>query len=215
MDTRDKHAEFVRAQTRPQAVPLVPEIRIHTASELTPLWETFLIEHSLGLPYWCVPWAGGQGLARWVLDHPEVVRDKRVLDFGTGSGLVAIAAAKAGGRVHAVDIDPFAIVAASLNAELNDVVMTTECGDLTGSNVEAEVILAGDVWYEGEPAARFTAWFRRLLRENGIQVFTGDPGRQYVPDDAVELDRYEVPTTLDLESKTLVTTRVLRLSVGL
>lgn len=207
MDTRDKHAEFVRAQTRIAPVPFVPEIRLHTATELTPVWESFLTEHSLGLPYWCVPWAGGQGLARWVLDHPEAVRGKRVLDFGTGSGLVAIAAAKAGAAVHAVDIDPFAVVAAELNAELNEVTFTAECIDLTDSSVDAEVILSGDVWYEGEPAARFTRWFRTL----SATIITGDPGRQYVPQHATELARYEVPTTLDLESKTLVTTRVLRL----
>lgn len=211
MDTRGKHAEsFIREHTRIAPVPFVPEIRIHTAAELTPAWETFLTEHSLGLPYWCVPWAGGQALARWVLDHAEVVRGKRVLDFGTGSGLVAIAAAKSGARVHAVDIDPFATVAAALNADANGVELTTECGDLSGSAIEADVVLAGDVWYEREPAERFVAWFRDLAGR-GIRIVTGDPGRAYVPTDAAELARYDVPTTLDLESKTSALTRVLGL----
>jgi predicted nicotinamide N-methyase len=208
MDATAKHAAFVRGQTRIAPVPLVPEIRIHTATELTPVWENFLSEHALGLPYWCVPWAGGQALARWVLDHPEAVRGRRVLDFGTGSGLVAIAAAKAGARVHAVDIDPFALVAASLNAELNEVELSTECADLSGRGaVDVEVVLAGDVWYEREPAHRFARWFRTL----NARVVTGDPGRAYVPTDAIELGRYEVPTSLDVEAKTSLTTRVLGL----
>lgn len=213
MDTRERdsaRARFVRDHTELAPVPLVPEIRVHTATELTPVWETFLAEHALGLPYWCVPWAGGQALARWVLDHPDVVRDRRVLDFGTGSGLVAIAAAMAGGRVHAVDIDPFAVTAAALNAEANAVAITTEHGDVTGRDVDADVLLAGDVWYEAEPAARFRDWFRELARRS-VRVVTGDPGRAYVPNDAVELARYVVPTTLDLESKTSVVTRVLGL----
>jgi predicted nicotinamide N-methyase len=147
-----------------------------------------------------------------VLDHPDEVRGKRVLDFGTGSGLVAIAAAKAGARVHAVDIDPFALVAASLNAEVNDVSVTTECADLSlGAAVEVDVVLAGDVWYEREPAERFARWFRGLRREGHIRVVTGDPGRAYVPADATELGRYEVPTSLDFEAKTSLTTRVLGL----
>ena len=122
---------------------------------------------------------------------------------------MAIAAAKAGGHVHAVDIDPFAIVAASLNAELNEVRLTTECVDLSlrAANVDADVVLAGDVWYEREPAERFASWFRTLR----ARVVTGDPGRAYVPADAIELGRYDVPTSLDVEAKTSLMTRVLGL----
>lgn len=207
-------ARFVREHTRLASVPLVPEIRIHTASELTPLWratEAFLAQHDLGIPFWCVPWAGGQALARWVLDHPEAVRGRRVVDFGTGSGLVAIAAARVGAEVHAVDIDPFAIAACAMNAEANGVSVTTACVDLTGERVDADVLVAGDIWYEREPAERFHHWFVELRRSGAIRVVTGDPGRLYVPAEAIELGRYDVPTSLELEAKTSLSTRVLGL----
>lgn len=207
-------ARFVREHTRLASVPLVPEIRIHTATELTPLWratEAFLAQHDLGIPFWCVPWAGGQALARWVLDHPEAVRGRRVVDFGTGSGLVAIAAARVGAEVHAVDIDPFAIAACAMNAEANGVSVTTACIDLTGERVDADVLVAGDIWYEREPAERFHRWFVELRRSGAIRVVTGDPGRLYVPAEAIELGRYDVPTSLELEAKTSLSTRVLGL----
>ncbi len=217
MDTRAKHAvpmheqrDFIAKNTLLSQVPLVPEIRIHTATAVTPIWnatEAFLSQHGLGIPFWCVPWAGGQALARWVLDHPAEIRGRRVVDFGSGSGLVAIAAAMGGASVRAVDIDPFAVAATALNAEANNVEVNVEHVDLTDQPIGADVLLAGDVWYERAPAERFYRWFRSL----GIRIITGDPGRSYVPLDAVELARYEVPTTLDLESKTSLLTRVLTL----
>jgi predicted nicotinamide N-methyase len=161
------------------------------------------------VPFWSVPWAGGQALARWVLDHPERVAGKTVLDFGAGSGLVAIAAAKAGARsVLAVDVDETAMAAIALNATANDVVVATACRDLVGEAVDAEVLLAGDVWYERTPSLRFAEWFRGLPR---TVVYTGDPGRHYVPADARELGRYEIPTTAELESASSRVTRVLQI----
>lgn len=194
-------AELLAHHTSPRAVPLVPEIRILTADAIVPVWRDVD-----ALPYWCVPWAGGQALARWVLDHPEEVSGKDVLDFGTGSGLVAIAAKLAGAaRVVAADIDPFAAVAAAKNAALAGVAIETVTRDVVGAPCDCGVVLAGDVWYEREPAARYDAWLRGLP----ARVVTGDPGRSYVPHDLVELARYEVPTSLDLEGATSRTTRVL------
>lgn len=206
---------FVFAHTALEAVPFVPEIRIHTATPnggVTPIWgatQEYLARHDLGIPFWCVPWAGGQALARYVLDHPEVVREKRVVDFGAGSGLVAIAAMRAGAAsVRAIDIDPFAVAACRLNARANGVELHAECIDIVGAPVLTDVLLAGDVWYERAAAERFYAWFS-ALNAAGVRVLTGDPGRFYVPSEAVELERYDVPTTLDLEAKTSLLTRVL------
>lgn len=209
---------FVRENTALEPVPMVRDIQIYTATEIVPLWRAsskWLDAHDLNVPFWCVPWAGGQALARWVLDHPEVVRGLRVIDFGTGSGLVAIAAAKAGAaKVYAVDVDPIAASACALNAEANGVDIEIVCKDLTdeaaGPAIEADVLLAGDVWYELTPSARFARWFRTLAL-NGVRVYTGDPGRAYVPSGAKELAVYNVPTTMDLESARSRVTRVLEI----
>ncbi len=205
-------AEFVTSHTVLAPVPLVPEIRVFTASEVTPLWqatEAWLGRSGIAIPFWSVPWAGGQALARWVLDHPEHVRGKRVLDFGCGGGLVAIAAAKAGAaHVLAVDVDRVAVTATRLAAEANDVAVEARCEDVTGTRPDVDVLLAGDVWYEAEPAARFAAWFEALARA-GVRVVTGDPGRNYVPAALVEVARYDVPTPWELESAPSRVTRVL------
>lgn len=202
---------FVRKHTRVRPVPFCPEIHVHTATEMDPIWratETWLADANVGIPFWCVPWAGGQGIARYVLDHPEIVRGKRVIDFGTGGGLVAIAALKAGAsEVYGVDIDPFAIAACRLNMKKNGVRFRAECIDIVGTAVDADVLLAGDVWYEAGPAARFAEWFATL----GCEVITGDPSRAYPPKSATELAVYEVPTTVELESAESRTTRVLRI----
>jgi len=205
----------VREHTAIVPVPLLPELVVHTASEVTPLWfatERWLDERGVDVPFWSVPWAGGQALARYVLDHPETVRDLRVLDFACGGGLVAIAAARAGAAwVAAVDVDPLAQAAAGLNAALNGVSFEVACDDLVGIPLEGiDVVLAGDVWYEQEPSARFRAWFRTLVAQ-GIRVLTADPGRLHAPRRALELARYEVPTPLELESVLVRTTRVLEL----
>jgi predicted nicotinamide N-methyase len=208
-----ERAAFVREQTVLAAVPLVPEIRIFTASAVTPLWfETarWLDDHDSDVPFWCVPWAGGQALARYILDHPECVQHARVLDFGSGSGLVAIAAARAGAaHVRAVDIDPIAAVAATLNAEANDVAIEISVVDLVGQSLaDVDVVLAGDIWYEPAPSGRFRKWLRNLAK-NGVSVLTADPGRLHVPRRVRELARYEVPTPFELESVDSRTTRVL------
>lgn len=215
-----RRRDFVRQHTVLLPVPLLREIRVHTASELVPLWSATHTFSSYAttdvvpdVPYWCVPWAGGQALARWVLDHRETVAGKRVLDFGAGSGLLAIAAAKAGASVvRAVDVDPFAAAACALNAEANDVDIEIVCEDIVDHDVagDHDVILAGDVWYQLTPSARFAGWFRSLV-QRGRRVLTGDPGRAYVPSTAAELAVYEVPTSLDLESQTIRTTRVLEI----
>lgn len=199
--TRVDAEDLLRQHTAPRAVPLVPEIRVHTANEITPVWRDVDL-----VPYWCIPWAGGQALARWVLDNADVVRGRRVLDFGSGSGLVGIAAKLAGAaHVLAADVDPFAKTAAETNAALNGVTLEIVTRDFVGDPVDVDVLLAGDVWYEREPAAGFDAWFRTLA----ARVVTGDPGRSYVPTDLVELAVYDVPTPLDLEGAASKTTRVL------
>lgn len=213
----DERKTFVRAHTALTRVPFVPEIRLHTATDLTPLWratQAWLGTFGLEVPFWCVPWAGGQALARWVLDHPDVVRGLRVVDFGTGSGLVAIACAQAGAAsVCAIDVDPIAEAACLLNAEANGVeeLVRVTCADVVDGAIEADLLLAGDVWYERAAAARFGPWLANVVR-SGVRVVTGDPDRAYVPAGLRELARHDVPTCADLEATSVRTTRVLELS---
>lgn len=206
---------FVRAHTERIRVPFVPEISLSTATDLTPLWratQDWLGTFGLEVPFWSVPWAGGQALARWVLDHPEAVRGLRVIDFGTGSGLVAIACARSGAAsVRAVDVDPLAEAACLLNAAANGVTIEVTCADLVDSVVDADLVLAGDVWYERAASARFGPWLSSVAR-SGVRVVTGDPSRSYVPEGLVELARHDVPTCADLEASTVRTTRVLEMS---
>lgn len=197
---------FVRANTVIGAPPLVPEIRLHLASEITPLWhatEASLAEAQLPPPYWAFAWAGGQALARHILDHPDLVRDRGVLDFGAGSGLVAIAAALSGARVTAAEIDPFAAAAISLNATLNAAEVAITRADVIGREPAPwEIVLAGDMCYERPLAERLTGWLRTLAAR-GVLVLLGDPGRAYLPSEGLEaLARYDVPTTLELEDRT-------------
>lgn len=204
---------FVRSQARLAPAPLVPELEVLTADPLTPLWTAtaaWLDDHDAALPFWAVPWAGGQALARWVLDHPDEVRGRTVLDFACGGGIVAIAACKAGAsRVVGVDVDPLASIASRVNAEANDVAFEVECADIVDTVVDADVLLCGDVWYEKEPAQRFAGWFEQLR----CRVVTGDPGRSYVPPGR-ELARYEVPTPIELEGAPSRTTRVIELATA-
>ena len=199
-------AEFVRANTIVAAPPLVPEIRLHLASEITPLWhatEASLAKAQLPPPYWAFAWAGGQALARHILDHPELVRRRAVLDFGAGSGLVAIAAAKSGARVTAAEIDAFAAAAIALNAALNEVEIAIERADVIGREPAPwDVVLAGDMCYERPLAERLSHWLRALAAR-GVTVLLGDPGRAYLPSGGLEaIGRYDVPTTLELEDRT-------------
>jgi len=199
-------AAFVRRNTAITAPPLVPEIRLHLATEMTPIWqatEETLVHNALPPPFWAFPWAGGQALARYLLDHPAEVAGRSVLDFGAGSGLVAIAAGKAGAAaVLAAEIDPFAAAAIAANAALNDVDITVQTEDLLDT-VDAcwEVVTAGDVCYERPMADRVTGWLRRLAA-SGTLVLLGDPGRAYIPSQGlVERARYVVPTSRELEDR--------------
>jgi predicted nicotinamide N-methyase len=194
-------------------VPLVPELRVCTAAGgVNRVWfETarWLDDDDAAVPFWCVPWAGGQALARYLLDHPDTVRGKRVLDFACGGGVIAVAAARAGARVTAVDIDPLACTATTIAAEANGVVLDVATTDLVGDPLrDVDVVLAGDVWYERAPSLRFRRWFDRLARR-GHTVLTSDAGRGYAPRHAQELVRYDVPTPFDLEAAPVRTTRVL------
>lgn len=207
----DDRLAFVREHTSLAPVPLVPELRVQRADAVAQVWfevARFLDNDDADVPFWCVPWAGGQALARYVLDHPELVLGKRVLDFACGGGLVAIAAARAGGLVRACDVDPFARVVTRLGAEANDVSVDVVVADLVGDALaDVDVVLAGDVWYEPAPSARFRRWFRRLARR--IPVLTADSGRPYAPKRVRELARYEVPTPFELEARSVRTARVL------
>jgi predicted nicotinamide N-methyase len=206
---------FIRRETIIAAPPLVPEIRLHLATEITPIWqatETTLLREGLPPPYWAFAWPGGQALARTILDDPAIVAGKRVLDFAAGSGLVAIAAAKAGARsVIAAEIDKFAASAIALNATLNGVGVPVALEDVVGTEGPWDLVLAGDVCYERPMAERVTAWLRRLVGQ-GTEVLMGDPGRSYLPRSGLQLvTRHRVPTSLELEDRTERETVIWRL----
>lgn len=195
-------AEFIRENTRVVPVAFVPEIRLHTAHEATGLWR--LAE---GVdpppPYWAFPWAGGMALARHILDRPESVRGRRVLDLGAGSGIVAIAAAKAGAAVVlAAEIDRNAIAALGLNAAANGVSVTILANDLTaGPPPAVDAVLVGDLFYDRALALRVTAFLDRCLAA-GIEVLIGDPRRAYLPYDRLRLlAEYAVPDVGDVEGE--------------
>jgi predicted nicotinamide N-methyase len=209
------HAGFIRSHTRLLPVPHAPEIRLHVADEATPLWrktEEELGEIGLPPPFWAFAWAGGQALARHVLDHPELVRGRRVLDFAAGSGLVGIAAMLAGAATaEAADIDAFAVAAITLNAEANGVAVSALCEDLVGRDRGWDVVLAGDVCYERDMAASVTDWLAALAAR-GALVLVGDPGRSYLPRPRLEaLATYTVPTTRELEDSEVKRTTVWRI----
>lgn len=206
---------FIATHTRLMPVPHAPEIAIHVAEEATELWqktEDELATIGLPPPFWAFAWAGGQALARNLLDNPGIVERKRVLDFASGSGLVAIAAAKAGaGDVTGCDIDAFAAEAIALNAAANDVDVTARLDDLVGLDEGWEVICAGDVCYERDMAARVVDWLGGLARR-GAMVLIGDPGRHYLPKERLALlATYEVPVTRALEDAEIKRSSVWRL----
>jgi predicted nicotinamide N-methyase len=209
-------SEFIRANTALIAPPLVPEILLHLATEVVPLWrktEEELAEQGVPPPYWAFAWAGGQALARYILDNPDIVKGKTVLDFGAGSGLVALAAAKSGAvSVTAADIDKFALAAIELNAQANDATIQTIGDDIIGGAGTWDVILVGDMCYERPLAERLVAWLLDCVAKNTF-VLLGDPGRSYFPKGGVEkLETYQVAVSRDLEDREIRQTSVYKLS---
>lgn len=205
---------FIVENTRLQAPPHAPELVLHLADEITPIWkltEEALSEIGLPPPFWAFAWAGGQAVARYVIDNPDIVAGKRVVDFASGSGMVAIAAMKAGAAsALAADIDVFCEAAVSLNAAANGVAVEFTDLDLLDAPApaDADVILAGDICYEKPLAERVIAWLT-AAKAAGKTVLIGDPGRTYFPKTGLTLlAEYQVPTTRELEDMEVKRTRV-------
>lgn len=203
---------FIRANTDLLAPPLVPEIVLHLATEVVPLWrktEEELNEMGVPPPYWAFAWAGGQALARYILDNPQTVSGKRVLDFGSGSGLVALAAARAGAAsVFAADIDRYAAAAIALNAQANHLPLEVTTDDIIGRDENWDAILCGDMCYERPLAERLLGWLQER-RGAGADILLGDPGRSYFPKSGMrQLAVYRVETTRELEDREIRETGV-------
>jgi predicted nicotinamide N-methyase len=203
--TPDEAVRFIRANTEIAAPPLLPELRLHLATEITPIWqasESALAAANIPPPFWAFAWAGGQALARHVLDGRAGVAGRRVLDFGAGSGLLGIAAAQSGAVwVQAAEIDPIACAAIGLNAALNGVRIEILQEDVIDRETGADLVLVGDLCYERPLAERLLRWLRAAA-ERGVTVLLGDPGRAYLPGEGlVELARHTVPTSLELEDR--------------
>ena len=221
MDDALDRERFIRANTKLKQPPLVPEVSLLLSDEVMNLWgetEARTAASASGLgslppPYWAFAWPGGQAIARYILDNPEDVRGRTVLDFGSGSGLVAIAAAKAGAScVIAAEIDPLALAVIDLNSRANDVFVEPIGIDVIGSNPRWNTVLAGDMCYERPVTERLVPWLRRLVK-SGVRVLLGDPGRNYFPAGGiVKLATFAVPTTLDLEDRLVRETSVYRLT---
>jgi len=211
--TLEGRTAFILANTRRQAPPHTPELSLHLADEITPIWrmtEEALAEIGLPPPFWAFAWAGGQALARYILDNPHEVAGKQVVDFASGSGIVALAAMKAGAaRVLAADIDGFCEAAIGLNARANAVAVAfTDINLLDAPAPIADVILAGDICYEKPLAAQVMAWLG-AARDRGARVLIGDPGRSYFPREGlVKLAEYQVATTREIEDMEVKKTAV-------
>lgn len=200
-------ARFILDNTVLDAPALVPEIKLYLAHELLPIWrasEVDLEREGVNPPFWAFAWAGGQALARYLLDHPEMVRGKRLLDFGAGSGLQGIAALKSGAaEVLFNDIDAHALTAIELNVAANGFKATTIADDLIGKDEGWDVVLAGDVCYEKPVAERIDAWLKDLS-SRGALVLMGDPGRTYLPRQGLSrITGYAVKTTREIEDTDL------------
>jgi predicted nicotinamide N-methyase len=198
-------AAFVRGHTTVSHAPLVPDLVLHLASEITPIWhatEAWLAARNVDPPYWAFAWPGGQALARHILDHPGSVVGKRVLDFAAGGGIAAIAAARAGAAsVEAADIDPLAAAAIALNAAANRVAVATLTADMVGADCRWDLIMCGDVCYEAPMTSHILPWLRAMA--GSTLVWLADPGRAYLPQDGrTAFARYTVPTPLELEDRT-------------
>jgi len=199
------NAAFVRAQTTLDCPPFVPEIALHLASAITPIWqatEAWLAERNMAPPFWAFAWPGGQALARYILDNPESVAGRRVLDFAAGCGIAGIACALAGAHsIEAAEIDPLARAAIALNAVANGVSVALPDTDIVGADCRWDMILCGDVCYEAPMTSHILPWLRRMARE--AKVWIADPGRAYLPlENLSAFASYRVPTTLELEDRT-------------
>ncbi len=208
-------SQFVFANTVAARAPLVPEISLRLASEITPIWhatEAWLAREGAEPPFWAFAWPGGQALARHVLDHPELVAGRRVLDFAAGCGIAAIACARAGAaRAEAADIDPLALAAVAINAAANNAAVATIEGDVVGQPCRWDLILCGDVCYEAPMTRHILPWLRRMA--GACEVWIADPGRAYLPAEGrVALATYTVPTSLELEDRSLRSTTLFRLA---
>jgi len=208
---------FIRTNTALEAPAMVPEFKLWLASEYVPIWqatEAWLEEQNIDPPYWAFCWPGGQAVARYLLDNPDLVAGKHVIDFAAGSGVSSMAAAKAGAAsVLANDIDELSLIAARLNAEANGLAVETSSADwLAGADGDpaADVVIAGDVCYEREMSVQALAWLRGHAAR-GRLVLLGDPGRNYFSAQGlVECARYEIPTSLQLENRGMRETVVWR-----
>ncbi|GBR53340.1 50S ribosomal protein L11 methyltransferase [Neokomagataea thailandica NBRC 106555] len=223
MTTCARHLDFIRAHTTQAHAPLVPEIPLYLATEITPLWQAssdFLERHNLEPPYWAFAWPGSQLIARTILDNPNHIRGKTVLDFACGGGLAGIAAAKAGAQtVSGNDIDSFALSALTLNAALNEVTVSPVTGDLVGTQPECDIMIVGDVCYDAAMTAHILPWLARCATR--CEVWLCDPGRHYGPQGKNEhsnlfsslevLSQKNIPTSRDLESADTRLTTLYRL----
>ncbi|MDD2875785.1 MAG: 50S ribosomal protein L11 methyltransferase [Acidiphilium sp.] len=208
---------FIRHATTLTAAALVPEIRLHLASEITPIWqatEAFLAESGIAPPYWAFAWPGSIALARHLLDHPALVRGKHVVDFAAGSGLAGIAAFQAGAaQVTAIEIDPMAGAAIALNAGANHARIAIDIRDATSAPLDADLIVCGDICYEAPMTRHIWPWLRACAAR--AEVWIADPGRAYVPRDGLEaFARFLVPTTAELESRASRDTVLYRVMSG-
>ncbi len=209
--------DFIRAHTVLTHASLVPEIALHLATEITPIWqasEAWLQEKNIEPPFWAFAWPGGQALARHILDHPADIRGRRVLDFAAGCGIAAIACAMSGAAsIEAAEIDRFAVAAILANAQANAAVVQTLDKDIVGEPCRWDLILCGDVCYEAPMTRHILPWLNAMT--TGCEVWIADPGRAYLPTDGLmPLGEYAVPTSLELEDRILRPTRLYRLSNG-
>ena len=207
---------FIAAHTALARCALVPEIALHLATEITPIWhasEAWLARANVDPPFWAFAWPGGQAIARHVLDCPSAVAGKRVLDFAAGGGIAAIACALCGATVEAAEIDPTASAATRLNAAANGALVATLTADLVGEPNRWDLILCGDVCYEAPMTAHILPWLRAMAAAG--EVWVADPGRAYLPTGGMrEFARYDVPTSLEVEDREVRTTVLYRLEAG-
>jgi predicted nicotinamide N-methyase len=207
---------FIRANTVLATACHVPEIRLHLATEITPIWqatETWLAEQDIEPPFWAFAWPGGQALARHILDHPALVAGRRVLDFAAGGGIAAIACAMAGAAaVEASEIDSLALAAIGLNAAANGA-LVTQAHDMVGAACRWDLVLCGDICYEAPMTAHIMPWLIEVT--HSAEIWIADPGRAYLPKSGLQrFASYQIETTLELEDRTSREVRLYRLTGG-